>query len=339
MSETVSACVKETGGMVILDNTPKPVAKNDNSCKYWCFTWNNYKLEDFEQCVVSDFPKLCDRWTCQEEVGKNETRHIQGSLKFKGRGIRFSALKKKWPEIHWEKTRNIEASFKYCEKADTAVGKKWIFPIPEPPLNCLEEAELKPWMNTIIKAVSLKPDLRTINWLYDKKGGKGKTNFCRYMMINHNAIVLTGGASKDIANLVKNVMDAGNKLRHRTVFYFDIPRCTEGSISYKALEEVKNGLITNVKYESGTFLFNHPHVWVFSNSMPKTEKMSLNRWKIWKIDKLNNDLKDVTKNLLECKGAYIDSEDEDDSNSEKIQDVIEPDMNPNPKFNPLDDML
>lgn len=293
MSSSESDCVKETGGMVILENTPKRVAKNENQCRFWCFTWNNYKLEEFEQCVESEFPKLCDRWTCQQETGKNGTSHIQGALKFKGRGLRFSALKKKWPECHWEQTRNVEASFKYCEKADTAVGKKWIFPIPDLPLICLEEAKLKPWMKKIIEKVSEEPDDRTINWLYDSVGGKGKSKFCRYMHIKHNAIVVTGGACKDICNHIKNVMDGGNKLRNRPVFYFDIPRCTEEHISYKALEEVKNGYIFNAKYESGTFCFNYPHVWVFSNVKPDTHKMSMDRWKIWYISNFDDDLKEI----------------------------------------------
>lgn len=285
MSDCAKMCQDVSAG----NGNTKSIPARDNACRYWSFTWNNHDLEEFETILCQKFKNFCDRWVCQEEIGKNGTPHIQGTFKLKGRGLRFSQLKKMFPCWHLEKTRNIEASFQYCQKDDTSSGKLWIFPEPEKPLKCIEE--LKPWMKEIEGMCREEPDFRTINWLCDKKGNVGKSQFARYMFIKNSSIICTGGAAKDIANLVKNIIEGGRSLRNLSVFIFDIPRCVEGKISYRALEEIKNGMVTNCKYETGTFVFNPPHVWVFSNEWPDVGKMSEDRWKLWTIidDKLMNE--------------------------------------------------
>lgn len=62
---------------------------------------------------------------------------------------------------------------------------------------------------------------------------------------------------------------------------FDIPRANRGSISYASLESIKNGLICNTKYETGSKVFNPPHIIIFANFPPdKADKLSKDRWKI-----------------------------------------------------------
>ena len=39
-------------------------------------------------------------------------------------------------------------------------------------------------------------------------------------------------------------------------------------------------MICNTKYETGMKLFNSPHLIVFSNFYPDTDKLSADRWKI-----------------------------------------------------------
>jgi len=50
------------------------------------------------------------------------------------------------------------------------------------------------------------------------------------------------------------------------------------------LESIKNGLIVNTKYETGSKLFNSPHIIVFSNMSPDVSAMSMDRWKIICLD-------------------------------------------------------
>lgn len=61
---------------------------------------------------------------------------------------------------------------------------------------------------------------------------------------------------------------------------FDIPRNQGNNVSYSAIESIKNGLICNTKYETGTKVFNSPKIMVFSNMAPDLESLSEDRWKI-----------------------------------------------------------
>jgi len=47
-------------------------------------------------------------------------------------------------------------------------------------------------------------------------------------------------------------------------------------------------MITNTKFETGLKVFNPPHIVVLANFPPREEKLSADRWKIYKIK--NKDL-------------------------------------------------
>ena len=59
---------------------------------------------------------------------------------------------------------------------------------------------------------------------------------------------------------------------------FDLPRNNGNNISYDALESIKNGIIINMKYETGQKLCDSPHILVFANMPPDVDKLSLDRW-------------------------------------------------------------
>ncbi len=88
----------------------------------WCFTFNNYIEKDMAQLAL-DFQQIGIKKYCfQEEIGENETPHLQGVVNFKN-PTEFNTLKKINPKIHWEKCSNLRASIKYCSKTDTRSGK------------------------------------------------------------------------------------------------------------------------------------------------------------------------------------------------------------------------
>jgi hypothetical protein len=108
----------------------------------------------------------------------------------------------------------------------------------------------------------------------------GKSSFVKYCVIKHRALFCDGGKKSDIINLVfNNDMDACNLL------IWDIPRCNLGAVSYSAIESIKNGLVCNTKYETGTKTFNAPHILIFANDLPANpENLSVDRWRIYKIE-------------------------------------------------------
>lgn len=236
----------------------------------YCFTFNNYALEDIV-IIETRFKEICNKYIFQKEVGLNGTPHLQGAiwLKKKMRLTELDLNKK----IHWEKMHNEKASIAYCQKSDTAIGEPFIYGFPKP-IKTL--TTLHPWQANIEKLTLTEPDGRSVHWYWDLVGGIGKSAFCKYMYIKHKALVIQGGKMADIMNIIFNSdMDIVNTV------IIDIPRNHGNKVSYSSIECILNGMITNTKYETGCKVFNPPHVIVFSNYEPDhSDKLSEDRWKI-----------------------------------------------------------
>lgn len=279
MSE-ISEIATSAGG-----NTITPARKKSNQLKNWFFTFNNYNETDIE-ILKEKFNELCESYCFQQEIGENGTPHLQGiiTLYKRARWSEFNLPK----EIHWEKPMDVKDCYKYCSKLETRkLGTSPItknYTIPKE-LKCI--TILRPWQEKILNLTKGEPDGRSIYWFWENKGGVGKSSFCKYMVIKHNVLCIQGGKLADIMNIIFNTnMDEVNTV------IIDIPRNNGNKVSYNSIECILNGMITNTKFETGVKLFNPPHVIVFSNQAPETEKLSEDRWVISEI--FNNDV-DLTK--------------------------------------------
>lgn len=253
----------------------KAVVKQIPPSKQWCFTWNNY-TDDVIDPFLDILKSKCEMYIFQEEVGENETRHLQGSLIF---------LKKERPKaifigltdkIHWEKTKDLRASIKYCCKEDTRNGKIWAnFPIPKK-IKTIEPSQFYKWQNELLDVLNSEPNERSIYWYIDSLGSAGKTCFCKWLVVNKNALVLCGKSS-DMKNGI--LMFEKNKGFYPEIIIIDLPRTFEMEyLSYTGIEEIKNGLFYSPKYEGGMCVFNCPHVIIMSNEEPEQKKLSKDRW-------------------------------------------------------------
>jgi len=252
-----------------VDGNTKP---RQNQLTRWCFTWNNYKTELFGE--METFLKAnCWRYLVQSEVGESGTPHLQGSIWLK-KASRYSEFKLP-KDIHWEKMISEKGSLDYCQKvgANGWDGKhRWSFGMPAK-IEIIEN--LRDWQREAEIICQMKPDGRSVHWWWDRIGGLGKSAFCKYMVVKHNAIVIQGGKLADIMNIIFNTkMDNVNSV------IIDIPRCNRNAVSYASIECILNGMITNTKYETGRKIFNPPNVMVLSNFEPDEEQLSSDRWKI-----------------------------------------------------------
>ena len=241
------------------------------------FTWNNYSMQDIET-LRSMFGHIAYDYVFQEEKGNSGTPHLQGVVSLKNR--------KRWTEfelpknIHWEKVKHVPDAYEYCSRPDKRFGGCWSLKYPIPvKLEILHETELRPWQLDVVTHVRTKPDDRTIWWLWSASGGIGKSTFCKYLAYTFNAVVCGKGQYSDIMN----ILFKANMVKTNLVV-FDLPRNNGNKISYSALESIKNGLIVNTKYETGSKLFNSPHIIVFSNMQPDVTAMSGDRWVIKCLD-------------------------------------------------------
>lgn len=243
-------------------NTKPPPLKQISPSIRWCFTLNNHNEEDISS-IVPVLREKAKLFVIGDEVGENGTPHLQGYVEF---------LKKVRPlslfdtnKIHWTKCRgNRDSNIAYCSK------DKVLFTHGMPkPIKIIDK--LYPWQKEIEELCGTEPDDRAIHWYYEDVGNIGKSAFIKYMVVKHNILYCGGGKHQDIMNLVFNQdMDKSN------IVMFDIPRAHEGHISYASLECIKNGLVSNMKYETGVKVFNSPHLIVFSN-FPPSDESKLNK--------------------------------------------------------------
>lgn len=253
-------------------NTVTPPVKQGNLSNYWFFTLNNHKESQIDR-LDQIFRHECRWFVFQEEIGESGTPHLQGSCCFRDRK-RLTALKQIDPTIHWEVTKSINASLEYCTKYESCTGRQWIYNIKTPPRIELEEPY--GWQLNVLNIIKQKPDKRTIHWFWEKTGGVGKTSLAKYLVVKHDAIVVTG-KSNDMFHAIA-------KKKHPIIVVVDVPRSTQDYVNYGAIEMIKNGLIFSGKFDSCQLVFNSPHVIVFANEKPDISKMSSDRWNIIEID-------------------------------------------------------
>lgn len=251
-----------------------------NQLKRWFFTWNNPPMEGVET-VETVFRQYCDKYVFQEEVGASGTPHLQGQIWLK-KAMRYSEFKLP-KEIHWEKTRNEDAAEAYCSKLETRSGRtlKWGFKMEVKIID-----DLRPFQKSLRDIITGPVDGGKIHWVYDPEGQLGKTEFLRYMNVKHGVPFTYGGKCADIINLVYNAREYMENT-DRAALIYNFGRDTDmDKVSYKSMEQVSDGCISNSKFEAGCFVCNKPHVVVLANGLPDRSRLTESRWKIYTIKEL-----------------------------------------------------
>lgn len=258
------------GTMLTQPNTQSP--RNGNKTRRlraWCFTWNNYTLDDIDTLTQ----KLRDvEYIFQEETGKQGTKHLQGFVRFKNARYK-SALIKEFKGCYFEEARNEEALQQYCQKDDTRTGKIYKNIIEKQELKIPSYEQLYDWQKEIVELCRTEPDDRHIYWYWDEKGNSGKTTLIKYIITHMKAAYSCAGKSADILTI------ADEKIN---IYLLNFVRSQEGFTPYTALEQLKDGLISDSKLKktSRSIVMNSPHVIVFANWPPDINKLSKDRWVI-----------------------------------------------------------
>lgn len=264
----------ETTGNVGKGNTITLPPKRIVPSKYWCFTYfydDNFNMETLETILS----KVAEKWIFGlEECPTTKKKHLQGYLefKFKARPLECKLLKDY--VMHWEKRKGTEQkNIDYCSK-DGNFKTNIIFPEP---LECIEECNLYEWQKEIVSICDKKPEPRTIYWYCDVNGNKGKSELCRFLCIKKKAILLSGKCADMKYGVVKYIEN--NKGIAPKIILIDLPRTfNKDYLSYSGIEEIKNGMFFNTKFESNMVIFNRPHIFIFSNGQPDVDNLSLDRW-------------------------------------------------------------
>lgn len=263
-----------------------PKRPNDNV--RWCFTLNNYTTEDIE-ALGFILSSVCKQYAFKKELGKEGTPHLQGffTLLKKKRLTAIKALGDCLNRCHLEvcKGSNLDNQLYVC-KEDTSVDCIIYQHGFIKNLSIIKSlkviTELRPFQQQVLELIEQKND-RIIHWVYDQAGGKGKTSLMKYIDYHKHAICCSSGKDSDIYNLFWNYIEKDKKnvslLNNLDCFVYNVAR-NHTFKQYTMLENVKDGFLTNSKFECGTMNFNSPSVVILANHLPDTSSMTIDRWNI-----------------------------------------------------------
>ncbi len=248
-------------------NTGNGAGKKKKS-RRWAFTLNNYTELELEQ-MEHVFPK----YIIGKEVGKKGTPHLQGYGEFKNPQT-MNCIVKTVNRVHCEFARGTRIdNLRYCSKEGNYIST-WTVPLP---LQVLRTDQLYDWQREIVTLVESVPDNRTIHWFWERTGNIGKTALIKYLLVNYDYVTFSRATkSADILTCASE---------EKTCYLFDFSRSQEGFCPWNALEQLKDGLVTDskLKKESRNLIINSPHIIIFANWPPEERHLSKDRWNITEL--------------------------------------------------------
>lgn len=282
------------------------------SVRKWCFTLNNPTPDDILQVNAMTHKYL----VYGKEVGESGTPHLQGYIEL-AKASRLAAMKKLLPTAHWENAKGTpEQASAYCKKdgdfyedgelSKSRQGKRsdledlrdainegqrdpkklrqdftaaLKYPqmvrqllIDTRPKPVAPAITLRPWQANVIGLLHLPPDPRKIHFFVDHLGNAGKSTFATYLEACFEGVqVMKPGRYQDMAY----ELDESVK-----IFIMDCPRSRHEVLQYNFLEDIKDGRVTNSKYESYQKRIGPTHILVFLNEAPDVTKLSLDRYDV-----------------------------------------------------------
>ncbi len=191
-------------------------------------------------------------------------------------------LKIELPRVHVRPEHDEGAHSFYVMKDDTRLAGPFsdrkIYQGKD--LECMKKP--RPWQASVLNMVEQAPDDRTIHWIFDEAGNKGKSKLVKWLCMNKDAVFLP-------VNKTHQLNSAITEIGAKRLYLLDIPRTIGVTDSVRdmvsAIEGVKNGHVSTAMYGKHKVLYMEPpHVFCFANQECPHEMCSPDRWKTYIID-------------------------------------------------------
>lgn len=154
-------------------------------------------------------------------------------------------------------------------------------PPPVPP-RFVAVKDFYPWQAEMYAAYLQEPDDTGVYWIWDKKGGCGKTAFIRSLVGLHQGdVLIVGGKAADMTYAVCQYVQKNGHGPRAVVL--NLTRSRQNFMSYEGIEQIKDGVFFSPKYESCMAFYNHPHIICLANWPPDVSMLSNHRWMIHEI--------------------------------------------------------
>ncbi len=254
--------------------------KKKARCCVWDFTLSEEKAPQQWQ-VSKTLTEHCKKWCYQLEQGEQTGyRHFQGRINLKSKQL-LTGVKKIFGTANWTPTSNENRNNNfYVTKDDTRIQGPWKDNDPKITRE-VREMKVLPWQQKIIDSSS-NYEKRIINFIYDERGGVGKTDLGRYLDQKQLGIYLP--PMKEIKDVMRNIMARPPS----NMYMIDIPRgLHQNKLAelYAGAETIKNGYCYDDRYHWRNRWQDCPQVWIFANELPNWSWLSIDRWKCWIIEK------------------------------------------------------
>lgn len=133
------------------------------------------------------------------------------------------------------------------------------------------------WQEDLVERLAEEPNDRTIVWVYDPEGKRGKSKLILHFLSRSEAASLEGKLA-DMIYLYNS----------ERIVFFDIPRGVSTAPEksghlYTMGERLKNGVLNSTKYVPVMKIFDAPHVVYMSNSPPPAGVWSQDRLVVYKL--------------------------------------------------------
>lgn len=235
----------------------------------WFFTYHIKKdNEQFEQAFnrLESLKDECKKYIWSEEYGKSgETPHIQGAfiLHKKQRSTALAKFFKNGCTLR--KLRSWDKAFEYCQKEQNRIFSNQKI---QKPTEIISEEIFYKWQKKIIKIISEEPHKRNIYWFWGDQG-VGKTQFQKYLVVKHEALILNGKPS-DMKNGIIEYKKTNKILPELIVSNIGYDK-NLSMVHYSGYEDIKDMCFYSGKYEGGMVCGNNPHLLIFANGPPETQ--------------------------------------------------------------------
>ena len=143
--------------------------------------------------------------------------------------------------------------------------------------------QLGAWQHDVIKVLKESADDdRTIHVLVDEEGGTGKSILKEALPSQFKAYVIASGKANDIKHLAAQYPGTSGP----ELLILDVSRDGMQFTQWHAIEEIKSGSFQSTKYAGKNVQWaKPPQFLVLSNQNPDMQKLSMDRWKIGKLQK------------------------------------------------------
>lgn len=206
-----------------------------------------------------------------------------------------------------------QALMDYCMKTETRLQGPWTDSPVYRGADLISTADLTPWQKQVLDMILWeKPGNRATYWFYCPHGGSGKSALAKYLAYHHDIPTFTYAKAWDILYLA-------SVFSNKKAYIYNLSKSKPSEISslelYAAIEAIKDGHFTSLKYKPKQVLMNRSHSIVFANVLPSRESMTRKRFHIFTLEPLDDALVEEPSLIKECKGMrmateqdYIDEE-------------------------------